>query len=168
MKYLHMGIMGAAIATVIGYMSTIVYAIYYYIIAKKSTYKLETTDDESRDMPTFVKEYVERIQKNNETQGKDGVYFGYGTREIATVRSILLGKEFKCDAVTMDMLISVVADTLLISKEVISTKLDAIALLICIAIKYPEDYTKIHPGSQSRGENVLISAPSAAENNQQA
>ena len=32
----------------------------------------------------------------------------------------------------------------------------------------PEDYTKIHPGSQSRGENVLISAPSAAENNQQA
>lgn len=44
MKYLHMGIMGAAIATVIGYMSTIVYAIYYYIIAKKSTYKLEKTN----------------------------------------------------------------------------------------------------------------------------
>lgn len=108
----------------------------------KGTYKLETTEDESRDMPVFVKEYVERIRKNNETQGKDGVYFGHVTREIATVRSILLGKEFVCDADTMDTLISVIADTLLVSKEEISTKLDAITLLICITVKFPEDYKR--------------------------
>lgn len=106
----------------------------------EGTYKLETTEDENQDMPVFVKEYIERIRKSNETQGKDGVYFGHGTCEIATVRSILLGKELTFDTDTMDMLISVVADTLLISKEGISTKLDAIALLICIAVKYPEDY----------------------------
>ena len=41
MKYLHMGIMGAAIATVIGYCSTIVYAVWFYIIARKSSYYLE-------------------------------------------------------------------------------------------------------------------------------
>lgn len=105
-------------------------------------YKLETTEDENQDMPVFVKEYVERIQKSNETQGKDGFYFENDSREIATIRSILLGKEFKCDADTMDMLISVVSDTILISKEGISTKLDAIALLICIVVKYPEDYTR--------------------------
>lgn len=108
----------------------------------KGTYKLETTEDENRDMPVFMKEYVERIRKNNETQGKDGVYWGHVTREIATVRSILLGKEFVCDADTMDMLISVIADTLLISKEEISTKLDAITLLICITVKFPEDYKR--------------------------
>lgn len=108
----------------------------------KGTYKLETTEDESRDMPVFVKEYVERIRKNNEAQGKDGVYFGHVTREIATVRSILLGKEFVCDADTMDTLISVIADTLLVSKEEISTKLDAITLLICITAKFPEDYKR--------------------------
>ena len=34
----------------------------------ESTYKLETTEDENQDMPVFVKEYVERIQKSNETQ----------------------------------------------------------------------------------------------------
>ena len=105
-------------------------------------YKLETTEDENQDMPVFVKEYVERIQKSNETQGKDGFYFENDSREIATIISILLGKEFKCDADTMDMLISVVSDTILISKEGISTKLDAIALLICIVVKYPEDYTR--------------------------
>ena len=108
----------------------------------ESTYKLETTEDENQDMSVFVKEYVERIRKSNETQGKDGVYFGHGIREIATVRSILLGEKFTCDTDTMDKLISVVADTLLISKEDVPTKLDAIALLICIAVKYPEDYTR--------------------------
>lgn len=108
----------------------------------EGTYKLETTEEENRDMPVFVREYVEHIRKSNETQGKDGVYFGYGTRKIATVRAILLGKEFVSDADTMDMLISAVADTLLVSKEGISTKLDAIALLICIVVKYPEDYTR--------------------------
>lgn len=105
-------------------------------------YKLETTENKNRDMPAFVKEYIERIRKNNETQGKDGVYFGHGAREIATVRSILLEKGLMCDANTMDMLVSVVADTLLISKEGILAKLDAIALLICLAVKYPEDYTR--------------------------
>lgn len=108
----------------------------------ESTYKLETTEDENQDMPVFVKEYVERIQKSNETQGKDGVYFDNYSREIATVRSILLGKEFKCDVDTMDKLISAVSDTLMVSKEGISTKLDAIALLICIVVKYPEDYMR--------------------------
>lgn len=61
---------------------------------------------------------------------------------IATVRAILLGEELVYDADTMDALISVVANTLLISKEGISTKLDAIALLICIVVKYPEHYTR--------------------------
>ena len=108
----------------------------------ESTYKLETTENEKQDMPIFVREYVERIKKNNETQGKNGTYFGHGIREIATVRSILLGRDIVFDSKTMDMLISTVSDTILISKEGISTKLDAIALLICIAVKYPEDYTR--------------------------
>lgn len=108
----------------------------------ESTYKLETTENEKQDMPIFVREYVERIKKNNETQGKNGTYFGQGIREIATMRSILLGRDIVFDSETMDMIISTVSDTILISKEGISTKLDAIALLICIAVKYPEDYTR--------------------------
>ena len=41
MKHLNMGIKGAAIATVIGYSSTVVYAFFYYIVAKKSRYKFK-------------------------------------------------------------------------------------------------------------------------------
>ncbi len=41
MAKLNMGIRGAAIATVIGYCSTIAYAVYFYGIARKSSYHLE-------------------------------------------------------------------------------------------------------------------------------
>lgn len=105
-------------------------------------YKLETTENEKRDMPSFVLEYIGYIKQNNERQGKNGVYFGHGRRETAIVRGILLRNEMAYDAETIDMLISAVADTLLISQEDISTKLDAIALLICIVIKYPGDYIR--------------------------
>lgn len=108
----------------------------------EGVYKLETTKNEKQDMPVFVRQYAECIQKNNKTQGENGVYSERGIREIATVRAILLGKEIVCDTETMDTLISAVANTLLISKEGISTKLDAVSLLICIAIKYPEDYIR--------------------------
>lgn len=105
-------------------------------------YKLETTENEKRDMPSFVLEYIGYIKQNNERQGKNGVYFGHGRREAAIVRAILLRNEMAYDAETIDMLISAVADTLLISQEDISTKLDAIALLFCIVIKYPGDYIR--------------------------
>ena len=41
MAHLKWGIQGAAAATVIGYCSTIIYAIWFYLIARKSSYKLE-------------------------------------------------------------------------------------------------------------------------------
>ena len=108
----------------------------------EGTYKLETTENEEQDMPVFIREYVERIKKSNETQGKNGIYFGHGTREIATVRAILLGRDVICESGTMDLLISTVADTLMASKEDLSIMLDAISLLISIAVKYPEDYMR--------------------------
>lgn len=115
-------------------------------------YKLETTENVEQDMPVFLQDYAERIRKNNETQGKDGCYFGHGTREIATARAILLGKRFSCDSQTMDMLISAVADTLLISKEAVRTKLDAVLFLICIVIKYPDDFLR----NQSIFEKLFV------------
>ena len=41
MKHLGLGIFGAACATVIGYCSTIVYAVWFYAIGRKSSYRLE-------------------------------------------------------------------------------------------------------------------------------
>lgn len=105
-------------------------------------YKLETTPNDSQEPLSFVKKYIVDIKRSNETQGKNGAYFGHGTREIATVKSILSNHEIICPPETMDDLISTVSNTLLYSKESISTKLDAIALLAYISIQYPDDYTR--------------------------
>lgn len=128
----------------------------------ESTYKLETTKNEQHDLPAFVEKYAESIKKSNETQGSNGVYFERGTREIATVRSILLGKEIVCEPETMDSLISSLSDTLLISRDSISTKMDAISLLICIALKYPRDFDRnrkvfeqLYEQQETIGENDL-------------
>ena len=50
MAKLHMGIQGAAIATVIGYCSTIVYAVWFYGIARKSSYYLELAKPDMKEI----------------------------------------------------------------------------------------------------------------------
>ena len=50
MEHLKLGIWGAAAATVIGYCSTIIYAIWFYVIAKKSSYKLELAKPNLREI----------------------------------------------------------------------------------------------------------------------
>lgn len=105
-------------------------------------YKLETTLEKQKDFPNFIQEYIKRIEHSNETQGKNGIFFGHGTRDISTVRAVLLEDGFNCSSDLMDSLISAVSETLLVSKERIDIKLDAVYLLTCIAIKYPEDFSR--------------------------
>lgn len=104
-------------------------------------YLLETTENEE-DLPVFVKRYVEEARKTNETQGQGGVYFGHGARTLATIRSIFCLNEVQWDADLMDSVISVAMDTLLIAKEGIQIKLDAVSLLACIVLKFPDHYAR--------------------------
>lgn len=105
-------------------------------------YKLETTENEEQDIPIFLQHYVQQIKTCNDTQGKNGTYFGHGSRDIAIIRSILLSDKNEHESEIVDSIISVVVDTLIVSKEGISTKLDAISLLACIVIKYPDAYER--------------------------
>lgn len=105
-------------------------------------YKLKTMKKEVQDLSKFLIKYVQRIQHSNDTQGKNGIYFGHGSRDIAVVRSILHTNDINFDEEIMDTVISTVAYTLLVSKEEISTKLDAVSLLICIIVKYTDDYKR--------------------------
>jgi len=50
MAKLGMGIRGAAIATVIGYCVTVAYAVWFYVIARKSAYRLEPARPNWREM----------------------------------------------------------------------------------------------------------------------
>lgn len=104
-------------------------------------YMLITSMDEENDFPRFLRKKQIAIQNSNTMQGKGGCFFE-GPNDIARVRYILASKEVSYDAELMDSIIAAVMDTLLISKESIATKLDAISLLICILVRYPEDYLR--------------------------
>lgn len=105
-------------------------------------YKLETTTNRMVDFPLYVQNYTKRIHDSNLAQGKGGLVFVHGTRDIETLRRILSEKGVKYEGEILDSLISALSDTLLVSKESIDIKLDAISLLICIAIKYNEDFMR--------------------------
>lgn len=113
----------------------------YFPTFYENSYKLETVEDKQKDLPVFVNKYVSYIEKTNEMQG-NGVYFEYGVDVISTIRHILHEDEVVYSPEIMDRIISSVTDTLLFAQTNISTKLNAIKLLICIIIKYPEDYRR--------------------------
>ena len=97
-------------------------------------YKLQTSINEAQDRLRFIKDCVERINKNNLEQGKNGTYFGHAYRDTATIRNILVQGDIKYSSELIASIIAVVSDTVLKSKESVREKIDAISLLICIAI----------------------------------
>lgn len=103
-------------------------------------YKLQTTINEAQDRPQFIKGYVEHIKKSNIEQGKNGTYFGHAYREIATIRNILMQDDAEYPSELVSSVVVTVSDTVLKSKEGVREKIDAISLLICIAILYQEEY----------------------------
>lgn len=106
------------------------------------SYKLETTENKIEDYPIFIEKLINQIHQNNMTQGKGGKYFGHAIRNIATINSIMQSSDFNYSVDLMDKLIYTVTETLLESKEDVSIKMDAVFLLCCVVIKYPQDYNR--------------------------
>ena len=101
-------------------------------------YRLETTKNKQTDFGYFVHRYVKDIQLANIEQGKNGRYSLSKVCEIEILRRILMDDEYICEEELLKEIIETAIDTLLKSKQDLSTKLDAISLLICVIHKYPE------------------------------
>ena len=104
MAKLHMGISGAAIATVIGYCSTIAYAVWFYIIRRKSSYHLEWARPDmkeigaicfngSSDMVSSLAEGVTILFMNNQVQRFYGPV-GVSALTVVTYVQVLIGMVF--------------------------------------------------------------------------
>lgn len=131
-------------------------------------YRLETTDSNSRDMEDFVRLYADRIRENNDIQGKNGEFFGFASRNAAKIRSIFLSREKAFSTELMKTVVSVSSETLLRSKEGITTKLDTVSLLISIIIKFPEIYdlnSETYESIYDQRESVEVSSDGFFETN---
>lgn len=109
----------------------------------KSEYRLQLSENKNDNYSEVIRDYVGRIKQDNETQGQNGRFFGHGIRFIARIRLMLLSEKYVCeDEDLLDSIITTVANTLLRSKEDISTKLDAVSLLCCLIVKYKKAYLR--------------------------
>lgn len=115
-------------------------------------YKLRTTENRMEDYPVFLENIIDIVHKSNIEQDKNGIYVSYKGRDIAIITSILRASNFNYSEELMDKLIYTVTETLIESREDVSMKLDAVLLLSCIVIKYPQDYIRNH----NLYENVII------------
>lgn len=107
----------------------------------ENDYKLETSNKEN-DSIAFIEKYLESIKENNKNQGKNGMYFGYSSRKILIIRSILILNNPHISDELFDSIIRIISDTIIESKESILTKIDAVALLCCIIARYPKAYER--------------------------
>ena len=140
----------------------------YFPTFYSGEYRLETMELEDCHMADFVRQYTEQIKQNNDRQGKNGTYYGHAFRNAATIRSIFVCREDRWNSQLMDDVIDAASETLLHSKESIRTKLDSISLLICIIIKFPEDYKRnagIYNTIYEQRESITASGNSFVEAN---
>lgn len=103
-------------------------------------YTLETTDNEEEENPKQIKKYLQDIKHNNKTQGLNGTYYGYVIRPIETISNIMLNSEHRLDDELLCDIVDTVIETILKSKEKMVEKINAVSLLLLIAIRYPHIY----------------------------
>ena len=100
--------------------------------------------------------------------GKNGTYYGYASRNAAIIRSIFVYRKNRWDPDLIDAVVDAASETLLYSKENVRTKLDTISLLICIIMKYPEDYKRnieVYTKLYEQNESISASGNSFFEAN---
>lgn len=101
-------------------------------------YLLETTSDESRDLPVFVEKYISEIVRQNDEQGKNGVFRGYANMPHLTIRSIILHSNCELGLEVLTRVFIASCETIISTTHDIQTKCNAVDLLICLTLRYPE------------------------------
>lgn len=106
-------------------------------------YLLNTTLTPQKIYPDFIKKYIDMQNEDNRKQGENGAFFESGIRKLYAVKTIFQLSEDNTDYTQiLDSIIATAVDTLLNQNTALHIKEDAIALLCCIAINYPDEFNK--------------------------
>lgn len=106
-------------------------------------YLLNTTVTPEITYPEFIKKYIDEQKNDNRKQGENGAFFESGTRKLYLIKTILNLSDNNIDYTQIiDLIIQTAVDTLLNPNTALHIKEDAIALLCCISINYPDEFNK--------------------------
>jgi len=101
-------------------------------------YKLETSVDDSEEIPAFLQKYIDEIIERNETQGKGGRYESYANDPFYTIRCLIEDSKVPFELNQLNSVFKVTVEFLFNSAHSISEKSSAMMLIITLSKKNNE------------------------------
>ena len=103
-----------------------------------NTYYLNVNRHDKKEGWEYTKKYIDYINHDNATQGKNGCYVGNAINPYRTISNIMLNNNIKYDTRQMRQLIYSIQGTLFSKTQTINAKIDAIELLCMLQLKHPK------------------------------
>lgn len=94
-----------------------------------SIYKLEI-EENKENKKGYIKKCIQTIQRQNEEQGKGGLYTGYSNDEYMTIKNIIKINDIILETKEIRDIMDVLLDTLMEEKQTVNAKNSAIQLMI--------------------------------------
>lgn len=101
-------------------------------------YEYEITKNQEP-LLSMMKIHINAIKRNNQRQGRNGC-FSKAINNHLRIRQFLVNEGLKLNGEDVNELMEIVNDTVVLSKEGIQIKIDALSLLISIYTKYPKEF----------------------------
>nr|WP_294493266.1 hypothetical protein [uncultured Anaerosporobacter sp.] len=111
----------------------------YMLAFYESTYSLNILSPFEKNNWKYIKDYIDYINTDNVSQGKNGIYTGQGVNSYRTIRNILCNDKMKLNSNQIEDLLNALQGTLLAERQLTSAKVDALELLIYLKIVYPRN-----------------------------
>ncbi|HEY5560639.1 MAG TPA: hypothetical protein VIK72_02600 [Clostridiaceae bacterium] len=94
------------------------------------TYSLEVFSYEEKDSLKHINRFLQEIHTQNEKQGENGIYFGWGGNPYQTIKNIITFNKLDLNWKSIVPIILAINETLTSKKQTISAKVDAVQLLM--------------------------------------
>lgn len=102
----------------------------------KEIYKLEIEQQNIEYKKMYIKKCIENIHRQNEEQGKDGLYKGYSSNEYITIRNIIKYNNIILETKEINRLMNILIETLISETQTTSAKNSAIQVIIYLKEKF--------------------------------
>lgn len=105
----------------------------------KNEYLLNTTEHDEIRGWKYIKKYVDVINKDNDTQGKNGTYSGKAYNPYRTIANIICADNLLLKSSQIKSILNSLQGTLVSSTQTIEAKTDALELMSVIQLLHPNN-----------------------------
>lgn len=105
----------------------------------KNVYLLNTTEHGEIGGWKYIKKYIDTINKDNDTQGKNGAYSGKAYNPYRTIANIIWSDSLSLSSSQIKSILNSLQGTLISNTQTIESKIDALELMCVIQLLHPNN-----------------------------